>query len=295
MKKTRAWQWLVVFGVMICTQGTGLASPQATGGTSTNTYMVNGTKYIVHIFTEGGTFVPDNELEVEYLVVAGGGGGGADYFSRGGGGGGAGGFLANTSLSLPVDTYTIVVGAGGAGGSGASGEAQNGGDSSITNAALTVNIVATGGGGGGNSKSAGAAGGSGGGGGSQNGSAGGAGEAGQGNDGGAGNGASTIQDSGGGGGGAGGPGGDAGVGVAGVGGAGLSSSIRDGTPVTYAAGGNGSVYGEQGTVTDEDDNTGNGGDSVEQLGNDSPGGAGGSGIVVIRYVLPPAGTVIIIK
>ena len=48
---------------------------------------------------------------VEVLLIGGGGGGGTGY----GGGGGAGGYYYSTTMSVPVGTYPVIVGAGGTG------------------------------------------------------------------------------------------------------------------------------------------------------------------------------------
>jgi hypothetical protein len=117
---------------------------KATGGTITTVNPTSGTAdgYVYHTFLASGTFTPTvASLGVEYLVVAGGGGG------SGMGGGGAGGLL-NTNTTLSQTAYTVTIGAGGA--SYASGSSSSLGG-----------IVATGGG---YAGSPGAAGGSGGGG-----------------------------------------------------------------------------------------------------------------------------------
>lgn len=93
----------------------------ATGGTVA-TYG----NFKVHTFTSSGTLnvtaagSPDNT--VEFLVIAGGGGGDDD--SSGGSGGGAGGYRtsygtsggnspAESNLALPTGSYSVIVGAGG--------------------------------------------------------------------------------------------------------------------------------------------------------------------------------------
>ena len=78
----------------------------ATGGTITNSGG-----YTIHTFTTSGTFTPNKNGNVDYLVVAGGAGGGAAHA----GGGGAGGFLTATSFSVNLAGLTVTVGAGGAG------------------------------------------------------------------------------------------------------------------------------------------------------------------------------------
>jgi len=126
----------------------------ASGGTET-TY--NGYKY--HAFTSNGTFTADNDVSVDYVIIAGGGGGGTGGGTGGGGGGGAGGVLVG-SIALTSGSYPIVVGAGGSGTSDVSVKGSNGIDSTA------LGLTADGGGGGGSSSSAtGADGASGGGGG----------------------------------------------------------------------------------------------------------------------------------
>ena len=277
----------------------------------------------IHTFTADGNFIvsdagiPSGSDKVSYMVVAGGGGGGSGY----GGGGGAGGFRegkcssdpytdspldAGAGLSVPVATYPITVGAGGAGGAspGASG-------TSGANSVFSSIASAGGGGGGKNCGVAGLAGGSGGGGGGASGVAG-AGNTpptnpSQGNSGGTG-GPVPGGYYGGGGGGAtavGNPGNPS------VGDAGATTSIN-GTPTARAGGGGGVHYpgggrpssgaaggaGGGGTAGNTgptgsgggagSTNTGGGGGAGGfNPGGPNPGhqtgGAGGSGVVIIRY------------
>ena len=249
----------------------GVGHPQAgTGGTITTVG-----DYTIHTFTGSGTFTPNGNLNVEYLVVGGGGGGGDSAFTTNhGGGGGAGGFLTGT-VTLTDTPQTVTVGAGGL-------VSENGQDS------VFGPITALGGGGGGDVDSftsvgeVGSDGGSGGGGGLRAGSGGGAGglgTAGQGNAGGAAPAATTS----GGGGGAGGAGNsNSGGGV------GLSSDIS-GSTVFYAGGGGGTaspavnsgvsggggVNGQNGRA-----NSGGGGGGIRF----NVVGRGGSGIVIVRYL-----------
>ncbi len=126
----------------------------ATGGTITEADV-----YIIHTFTEDGTFeVLAPSLEVEYLVVGGGGGGGAKVgTSSGGPGGGGGGCLRDTTTLAP-DTYDVTIGAGGSGQPGDRAIlASKGADSSLGA------LVATGGGRAGTWRTGGGDGGSGGG------------------------------------------------------------------------------------------------------------------------------------
>lgn len=220
--------------------------------------------YAIHTFTASGTFIANEDLTVEYLVVAGGGGGSIS-------GGGAGGLLTDTGHSLTAGVYPITVGAGGATGS----PGTNGGDSVFSS------ITAVGGGYGGHTGNGGN-GGSGGGVGILNlGLTEGTGTAGQGNDGGA-PGCDTVGvRSGASGGGAGASGFQAytdGT-TTSPGGAGVSSSIS-GTAITYSAGGN--AYPQNGSASPTIlDNRGHGGHgSYSGTRRD-----GGTGIVIIKYAL----------
>jgi hypothetical protein len=69
--------------------------------------------------------------------------------------------------------------------------------------------------------------------------------------------------------------------------------------VTYATGGNGGTLVEgAGPGASGAANTGDGGEggySNDIGSNAGYGGAGGSGIVVVRYLIPPGGTVIMIR
>jgi len=281
----------------------------ATGGTITTVG-----DFKIHTFTSPGTFCvscagnASGSNKVDYMVVAGGGGGGAN--SNGAGGAGAGGFresvpspaswtaspLASPGGALPVSVqgYPITVGGGGA---GHVGDPENAGDgSSGSNSVFSCKTSAGGGGGGG--PGAGVAGGSGGGSG-QGQSGGGAGNTPpvsppQGNSGAA----SVPQERGAGGGGAG------AAGSCVTGGAGVTSSINN-SPVARAGGGGGgarlfpSVPGPAGSGgsggggagakgnngTAGTANTGGGGGGAGRqpgVGNFT-GGAGGSGLVIIRY------------
>jgi hypothetical protein len=266
--------------------------------------------YKIHTFTTTGpnTFTVTSGGTIEYLVVAGGGSGGAassisDANHPGAGGGGAGGIITGT-VTVDEQPYTITVGAGGAGVAGSTNPANgnNGDDSSISSL-----VVAKGGGGGGKGTDgvAGLSGGCGGGaGGSSTGGTSGTGGSGSiGFDGGNSLGANS---GGGGGGGMGSVGGD-GRTLAGNGGDGTPSSIS-GTLTFRGAGGAGgkgdsaseSAVGGNGgggdgssnaaSATAGTPNTGSGGGGGKDTsGVKSNGAAGGSGIVIIRYLsAPPA-------
>jgi len=260
------------------------SSITATGGTITE---VGG--YRIHTFTSNGTFTIGIATNVEVLVVGGGGG-----TEGSGGGGGGGGVVYNAAFGVTVQAYEVTVGAGGLGCS--LNDATKGGDSifdTITaggggigrhcQTGTTGNGRATNGSGGGND---------------YNNSASGIG------DGTGGNGGTGCNDGsdypGGGGGGAGANGGNASGGHGGDGGNGIANSITgssvyygggggagcrvSGTPGTggLGGGGNGKIYavGEAGIA-----NTGGGGGSGGYYST-YDGGAGGSGIVIVRYPSP---------
>jgi len=261
----------------------------ASGGTITR---VGG--YTIHTFLSSGTFTPDFAGEVEYLVVAGGGGGGGYC----GAGGGAGGFRTATNFAVAATGLTVTVGAGGAGGNGVAVSGSQG-----TNSVFST-ITSVGGGYGAHGTSA-VAGGVGGSGGGATTTTTAAGTAGQGNSGGAGTVASSQ--GGGGGGGASATGGTGVAAAGGDGGAGAYSNYS-GSIVPYAGGGGGGNGGSKsiggaggvgggGTGTGASSavnagtaNTGGGGGGAGYP-TTYPAGAGGSGIVIIRY--PTAGTVIL--
>lgn len=258
------------------------------------------TPTVVNFTTVGsGTWsVPAGVYNLQVLVVAGGGASGYDVSS----GGGAGGLVYRSNYAVtPGDSISYTVGAGGATGSGLGG---NGGDS------VFGTIRAYGGGGGAYYYDCqGRDGGSGGGGNSTgpNSSSrytsavrgGGRGVAGQGYPGGGAPGVGLVTGSygGGGGGGAGGPGSDN-IGYGAAGGNGLPFSIS-GTTRWYAGGGaaGASNYSARGGLggggdgntrtaipglrIDGDPNTGGGGGGSAGFTQ----GAGGSGIIIVSYVL----------
>ena len=110
-------------------------APKASGG---NRIDNDGT-YWYHTFTSSGTFTPQVGLTADCLVIAGGGSGGAGGANVGGGGG-AGGLLYSASNSLGVTAFAVTVGAGGALANQADG---NNGSNSVFNS-----LTAIGGGGG---------------------------------------------------------------------------------------------------------------------------------------------------
>ena len=256
----------------------------ATGGTTTTT---GGYKY--HTFTSSGTFAvtAGANLTVDAAIVAGGGAGGGSTA----GGGGAGGFIESNSYTVAVQNYTITIGAGA--GPGISTQLSTSGSNTVA-----LGSTAIGGGGGSTSTNnsytqhAGLSGGSGGGGAHYHVTgAPGAGTAGQGNSGGVANGYSGA------GGGKGAVGGAGNAQYNGAGGVGLNWKSLG----TYYAGGGGaenglgglggggkgiSVTGQPAHPNGESGfaNTGGGGGTCWGYVSHN-GGAGGSGIVIIRYAV----------
>ena len=255
------------------------------GGTET-TYTSGGTTYKVHSFTSNGFFRVTAAISVDFLIVGGGGGTAAAELSYGAtGGGGAGGMVEGTGITIPVGKHTITVGQGGAA-SNAYTVAGSGGDSSFSYGGTTV--TAKGGGGSPDYATAGTNGGSGSGGSEPNGAAGASTQSSQnsgisginqfGNAGGA---AAGYQSGAGGGGGAGGAGQARSAG--GAGGSGRANSIT-GSSVTYAVGGNGGAtgYANGSAGTNGRGNGASGATSSHPT--EGQGAAGGSGIVIVRYV-----------
>jgi hypothetical protein len=270
--------------------------------------------YQYQTFTSSGNLVIGNlSVTADILVIAGGGAGGV----QNAGGGGAGGVQLFSNQSLAAGTYAVTVGNGGVGGRTTAGYGQNGSFSQFGSFGASV-----GGGGGAGTESpggfTGSTGGSGGGGGNTgaNGS-GGAGTSGQGNNGGAGG----DPYAGGGGGGAGGTGSNAGSTTGGNGGSGTNAYATWLSAITSAmsgvsgwaaatsggyiaggggGGGNGNASGGSGgggygsadggafgAVGSGVANTGSGGGAARnpQQGN----GAGGKGIVIVRYTRSQVG------
>ena len=277
-----------------------------TGNPNINNFISNNIYYRTISFINNGTLtISGSPMVVDILVVGGGGGGGGGNYSGGGGGGGD--VIYSSSVSMPIGTYTITVGAGG-------NSRNNGQNSSIVNNTNSTifSIYAAGGGGGGygnddENTTAGlagnvignSAGGGGGGGGLYaNQISGGSGNNVSG-DGGAG-----IGPAGGGGGGSlssanGGNGGNGYIqsgnyitSVGGNGGSGTQNSIT-GILLGYGGGGGGTSYGKKGGIgidgggyynTSGNANRGGGGGGgglFEGLGGN--GCSGGSGVVIIRF------------
>jgi hypothetical protein len=118
---------------------------KATGGiiTEDNTYWY-------HTFYSTGVFTPNQTISADYLVVAGGGGGGSTFGDWGGGPGGAGGYRTFTGVSFTATNYAVTIGAGGTSTAGAGSTGGKGGNSSVIGGAISS--TSTGGGGGGTTK-----------------------------------------------------------------------------------------------------------------------------------------------
>jgi hypothetical protein len=285
----------------------------ATGGTIT-TYSSGGKNYRVHTFTSSNNFVVSEgttniikDGQVDYLIIAGGASGGTNSGTLefiGAGGGGAGGYRttlgtsggnssAQSKITVTEQTYGITIGAGGAAFITSSTSGHNNG---VNSSAL--GITSTGGGAGATGNQNPQNGGSGGG---QGDSAGGAGSgiAGQGTVGGNRFLSGGVWTSGGG-------GGSGQSGQTPNGGNGLANTLRTGSNETRAGGGGAGRYnGSSGTggsggggnggnsstslvATAGAVNTGSGGgggqgEPIGGTNNFRLGGAGGSGIVIIRY------------
>jgi len=273
----------------------------------------------IDTFTSSGTFsVPVGKTSVDVLVVAGGGAGGTHH----GAGGGAGGLIFRPGFPVtPGGTVSVTVGCGGGQPNNfPAPDNQNGQTGAPGQDSVFGTLTAKGGGGGGDaSPGEGLSGGSGGGGSAAAPAAGGpatqptqpgdSGTYGFGNAGGAGGPAGPTHYSTGGGGGAGAGGGVGGAisaDTAGNGGIGKAYTIADGTTSVYYAGGGGGAYhptggvagtggqggGGSGGVSQQDNfpvrqgaaNTGGGGGGADRgPGPIGAGGAGGKGIVIVKY------------
>ncbi len=254
-----------------------------TGGTETTSGV-----YTIHTFTSSGSLVVSGkDVSADYLVVGGGAGGGGTR----GGGGGAGGMVETPGGTIPVGTHTVTIGGGGDGGPGNQTGAV-GGPSSLGSIS-SVN----GGGYGGGQGNPGGPGGSGGGG--SDGAGAGEGTPGQGNDGGG----STGSTGGGGGGGKAGVGNQGPPNQGGPGGA-AGSSAYSGATVNYSGGGGGGSRDDGAVGNGGGGNAGPGGKNPTNAAGNAganqggggggggrhptgatlPGGNGGSGIVIVRYV-----------
>lgn len=275
---------------------TPVVAPKATGGSIIQT---DGT-YWYHAFLASGEFKPASTLSCDVLVVAGGGGGGA---GRGAGGGAGGVYYTTTSVGASAQTVTI--GAGGIGGvyTGAGNPGSQGSNS------VFGSLTAAVGGGGGQSAfgGVGTSGGSGGGATATNtGYAGTSGQGFKGGDGAATNASARGTGGGGGAGAVGNNGSDSGA-ATGTGGAGVNtysswlSTTGLGVSGYIAGGGGGGTFnsdltaggsgggGAAGTTSTPPVagkiNTGSGGGGTSQGTGNGNGAAGGSGLVIIRYLV----------
>ncbi|MBI5779683.1 MAG: DUF2341 domain-containing protein, partial [Planctomycetes bacterium] len=283
----------------------------ATGGT-----IIPPSGTTTHIFTTSGTFTPNGSQNVEVLVVGGGGSGGNHSTTNANGGGGGGGVISNSAYSVAPGAMAVTVGNGGAAITNATMSVGYNGENSVFGS-----LVALGGGGGGSTGSASPAGSGGSGGGKANG--GGAGgtstqTGGYGNSGG--NDSQNYTGAGGGGAGSAGVGGSGGTAPAGNGGAGIASTISG--SLRYYGGGGGGGANSSERAGDGFDGGGRGCGTTSYYGNTSypvevnattrgsstpngiantgggggggsywapnggwlnGSGAGGSGIVIIRY------------
>lgn len=269
----------------------GSAAGAAITDTPTGNYASGGVTYDYWTYNSSGTLNVSTAGFADVLCVGGGGGGGGTLLTNvPARGAGAGGYISQ-SIYLPTGNHAITIGAGGSAGTNAN-PPLNGRRGS--NSSLPFGITAIGGGpglsgGSPNNDQQNLFGGSGGGQG--------LGAAGQGNNGGTTQGGSANFGSSGGGG-AGGTGGDGTNTTGGAGGAGVSSSIT-GSAVGRGGGGGGTVLfgGTTGTATSGGGaggapagagnagtaNTGGGGGAGSEASN---GGAGGSGVVIVRVARP---------
>jgi hypothetical protein len=284
-------------GYMMMPVGT---TAQRPGTPAAGMYRMNTTTGLPEWYdTTSSTWIPFSEgtpYAVDYLIVAGGGAGGSGLA----GGGGAGGYVTGSTTAQPGQSFATVIGAGGASPSFLSLSPNNGSNSSV------FSVSSVGGGGGGNySYKNGASGGSGGGaGGGDNGSIGTGGSATSGTGNAGGNnywaGSSNHISGGGGGSGAAGQtpttttGGSGGAGLnwqslgsfyaGGGGGAGRHSTNCPGGNGGSSIGGNGAGLGRGATSGVVNTGSGGGGGDYSESPYGTAGGAGGSGVVIIRYL-----------
>ena len=248
-------------------EGTAANNPQYTITPETKfTYKSMIKKTYYHVYKTGAhNFNPDKDIKCDILVVGGGGGGSTAHHGGGGGGGGVI-FKKNIEIKPKDGGHSITIGAGGAGGAGAVGD---GGDT------ILGDYTAKGG---------------------KKGEEGKGGSSGDGN--GGGNGYGTQQQpsrKGGGGGGAGGKGVDGTETKSGNGGIGIdaSSSFSSYGVSGHFGGGGGGGNGIADAANELEGTGGTGGggnDGVEGIVNTGGGGGarnslGGSGVVIIKYVL----------
>jgi hypothetical protein len=243
--------------------------PIATGGDEIGTYTDGGVTYKYHKFTSNGSFDVTREGDVDVLIVGAGGAGGGRVTVNGGGGG-AGQVLEDSSVNIPIGSYSVVIGDGGVSSTTSPSPATtDGGSSDFADGAY----IAAGGGGGGTGSGQNGRSGASGGGATPNGTGGAAtaGSAG-------GNGISTGKA--GGGGGAGAAGGSQSSSTTDLAGAAGVSKNYDGASTEYGIGGrvDDSITG---TLT-----PGSGGAGKRASSGTSLGQNGANGIVIIRYPVP---------
>lgn len=122
-----------------------------TGAKATGGVITSDSTYYYHTFYTSGVFTPNQTVSADYLVVAGGGGGGSTFGDWGGGPGGAGGYRTFSGVSFANATnYAVTIGAGGTSTAGAGSTGGKGGNSSVIGGAISS--TSTGGGGGGTTK-----------------------------------------------------------------------------------------------------------------------------------------------
>ena len=248
---------------------------------------VSGSTTDVYIqYNSSGTFtVIPGISSIQYLVVGGGGGGGGD----GGTGGGGGGFASGTTTVTQSSVISIVIGSGGNAGGWAIGPGTSGGASTITIAgtAYTANGGAPGGvgptssGGGGGISTVGYTGGAGGG--NTGGVVGAHGTVGATGNASSITGSSTYY----GGGGGGGVFFNSAQIAAVVGGAGGGGASASGNDASATVGGNGvaNTGGGGGAGSASDASTTSGGGACANNGCRVVGGAGGSGVAIVRFMV----------
>jgi hypothetical protein len=265
----------------------------ATGGTITP-INVGGIDYKVHTFTSNGTFtVTGGTLTIQAVAIGGGGGGAVGDGYNFGSGGAGGGLAYGNAITVTAESLTVVVGAGGAAVGGTNNTNGNNGGTSTLGRGATILLsggggqggvyaaFATGGTSGGTERTSGGVGGSGGQGWW---TAGGGGAGGYSGDGGAGQRAGTTSTAGVAGSGGGGGSGSAGD-AAGQGGGGTGIFGQGSNGVANGGGGSGGgngVVGVNGGVGGSGGAYGGGGGG-KAMASHGLTGAGGPGVVAIRY------------
>ena len=126
-------RWNTTEGYMEIYDGTdwrqlSLVNPFSASGGTITTYVSGSDTYTIHAFTSSGTFSITGDNNIDILLVGGGGAGAAA-------GAGAGGVVLDENITITTGTYTITVGAGGASqlAYGASADSPNHGGNTSTN------------------------------------------------------------------------------------------------------------------------------------------------------------------